>query len=126
MRRSTKRRTFSSQPLGGLKSFELALVQGNFLFVVTFIGAIFAFAGQYSNTFDSAEDIQSDSLSNVVMMIVTHGHDFHAGMFPDISRAFSMTLLFLELVLLLIVLTMIFNLVSAIFQWYRFTLFRDK
>lgn len=105
---------------------RIGLSSGSFVFVATFIGAIIAFAGQYSKTFDSAEDMQTDSLSNLVMWIVTRGHEFHAGVFPDIPMSVSIPLVALELVLLLIVATMIFNFASAVFQWYNFTLFREN
>ncbi|MXW52607.1 MAG: PH domain-containing protein [Gammaproteobacteria bacterium] len=106
---------------------RIGFSSGNFLFVATFIGAISAFSGQYSSAFTESDSAnQTNLLARAVMWIVTHGHELHAGVIPGIHRTFSIALIFVELVLLLVVLTMIFNLVSAIFQWYRFSLFREN
>ena len=105
---------------------RIGFSSGNFLFVATFIGAISAFYGQYASTFESDDDMRTDIFSSAVVWITSYGHELHASLIPGIHRTLSYTLIFLELILLLALLTMIFNFVSAVFQWHNFTLFREK
>lgn len=106
---------------------RIGLSSGSFVFVATIIGGVAAFSGQYSNAI-SESDTESETsiLLAGLRWITTRGHDLHASVFPDIPMSISISLVFLELALLLIVATMIFNFASAVFQWYNFTLFRDK
>lgn len=106
---------------------RIGLSSGSFVFVLTIVGGGTAFLGQSVGAISESDSESGTSvLVDGLRWITNFGHELHASVFPDIPMTLSIVLVFLELVLLLIVVTMIFNFASAVFQWYNFTLFRDK
>lgn len=106
---------------------RIGFCSGSFVLAATIFATLPALLAQYAAAKNSTDnDSQADAYGSAFVWFYDWWKQVHSAFLPDISWQLGGALFLLEIILALFIITIIFNVSTAAFRWYNFTLFREN